>query len=382
MSPRRRRVLAGVGTAATAGTALLDQTWFAEQATFEPRTAGWTTLGGGPGRRRHAPDASPPTAEATRRWAVTPPTEVDRTRLAVADGAAYLLDRGGVTAFDAADGTRLWRVAGRPNTTVPVPTVVAAGDTVIVPAGDRTLGVDAERGTTRWVRTAPERFGSSVVVGGTLVGRGENAMVAVATETGYRHERLGPRAVPVAFADGRLFACPDDERIAAYDRRGERLWRTRVDAKFGTPDGVAATGDRIVVGANPAVALDAADGNERWRREVPETDETFTARPATDGDRVYLDVPSADESVVLDAATGAVVWRADRSLGTPTVAGDVVYWAGDWITVTRATTGERVGRFGGDTGDPFSVVAAVGDRLYAARHGGPDRPALVAWGEP
>jgi len=114
------------------------------------------------------------------------------------------------------------------------------------------------------------------------------------------------------------------ESLFAFDAEtGDRLW-TALDND--EPEGVTVADDVAYTASRDrdlVVALDAATGDERWRRSI--TGIRITT-PAVSGNSVYV---ASDSSVVrLDAGTGDTVWEIepDEAVRTaPTVGEDLVF---------------------------------------------------------
>ncbi|MFC6736779.1 PQQ-binding-like beta-propeller repeat protein, partial [Halolamina salina] len=74
---------------------------------------------------------------------------------------------------------------------------------------------------------------------------------------------------------GARLALSDGETVHGIDRdTGEKQWSTDLDS----PDRPAVVGDSVLVGADGVVALDLADGSERWR-----IDDVSAAMPLGNG---------------------------------------------------------------------------------------------------
>jgi outer membrane protein assembly factor BamB len=186
-------------------------------------------------------------------------------------------------------------------------------------------------------------------------------------------------------------------RAAALDvRDGHVLWDVPIDSA-GIRFTIAADGASLYVGtrARHLVALDAATGAERWRRDFGATAGVL-AGAATDGATVFVSgsravAPCAfclEEFTAAVAATdGSVVWQhlegdsASDAAAAPTLAGDLLVTSGlahgvvARVRQTGATRWRVTGaeRYSAMTSPPLvlgdTVVIGDGPILYAVRLG-------------
>ncbi|PSL06033.1 3',5'-cyclic AMP phosphodiesterase CpdA [Haloactinopolyspora alba] len=140
----------------------------------------------------------------------------------------------------------------------------------------------------------------------------------------------------------------------------------------GSVQGALAERDGVVVAGSTGgevAAFDAADGRERWRRELG----PVYRGAAYTADGAVLVVPSADHRLTaLDAVTGEPVW--DRDLGAPVLStplvttlgstAAVVVSAGRTLSALAAADGGEL--WSADLGGFFAGRAACdGERVYA-----------------
>ncbi len=134
-----------------------------------------------------------------------------------------------------------------------------------------------------------------------------------------RH-RVGSYANPTPLFDGeRVLAWFGSQGLHAFDFDGEPLWSLDLGgvATLGMGVGVSpllVPSEGLVVVLNDAsdkgsfiAAVDAATGAVRWRKE--RTQPVGWASPILVGDRIVT--AGTDDVVAYDAATGAEVWRAE-----------------------------------------------------------------------
>lgn len=207
-----------------------------------------------------------------------------------------------------------------------------------------------------WSHTTGLTAGPVIRDDAVVVGSGlrNQSLFAFDRETGERRWRapIGDdieRAIAVG--NGTVYAAADG--VYAFDAdTGDREWT----APVGANRGVALDGETVYAsagGGGPVVALDAADGDQRWSRDV----HTLTAPTASDG-HVYV-VDNSD-LVALDADTGDTEWTEgiDRAGSPPTVADGTVFVTtrGD-LFAHDAATGEREWRLAGTFRGTDAAVA-------------------------
>jgi outer membrane protein assembly factor BamB len=113
--------------------------------------------------------------------------------------------------------------------------------------------------------------------------------------------------------------------IALSDSDGREIWSARVgptwDDEYGGPRGTPAVSDGMVYAVGTEgdlVAVDAATGQERWRRNFGRdfggqmmSSWKFAESPLIDGDRIVV-TPGGSNAIMvaLDKRTGKDIWRA------------------------------------------------------------------------
>ncbi len=169
-----------------------------------------------------------------------------------------------------------------------------------------------------------------------------------------------------AVASGTVYVGGTDGSITALRAdTGEKRWTVTADSYApelyvgGVEGSPAVTDGKLLVATDACVvALDAATGAVRWRREFPAAGE-----PTVSGERLYV-VDTDAVTVALDTASGETVWRTEfeASIDTgnrvaPAVAGGRVFLGTtDCLVALDAETGERRWQFPVDFPRPPSVA--------------------------
>ncbi|WP_157751211.1 outer membrane protein assembly factor BamB family protein [Actinoplanes derwentensis] len=308
-----------------------------------PPPASWGHDGYGPGNTRYNPAETVINAGSVNRlklrWTVTPAPgrpgcqpAPDAPR-AVGD-RVYLLEAGGVAAYQAATGKRLWRNTGFSQITAGP---IVAGGLVLVAttscesASDydgSLVALDAATGAQRWRRTAAWTIDTAVTDAGTVATSGACGTCDDARHgaTAYRLEDGIPLwthsnevlAGPVS-AGGTILLRRTAGRPGTWAGRittGKPVWGTDL-----TPTAVAANpdGTQFYLRSDTGLAAHAAtDGRRLWL--VPKE----AGDLAADGRRVY--VASAGRVNTYHAATGRLLWtRALAAPRAPVRAGGLLY---------------------------------------------------------
>lgn len=142
-------------------------------------------------------------------------------------------------------------------------------------------------------------------------------------------KNLGAGFSSVAVTGGRIYTMGDrsgaQHLIALSDSDGREIWSVRIgpvwDDEYAGPRGTPAVSDGMVYALGTEgdlVAVDAASGRERWRRNFERDFDgrmmsswKYAESPLVDGDRVIV-TPGGREAVMvaLDKRTGRDIWRA------------------------------------------------------------------------
>jgi outer membrane protein assembly factor BamB len=405
---RRRQVLAAGALALSTGVAGCSERTPPPAEPFDRPTDRWPSPGYDPANTGHAPTAPGPGEERwrTNRRATDPPlfgvlsTPVvdDHVYVAGLAGPFFRPDRArehtlALAALDRTTGESVWTLgfdgglSGAP---------VLVGSTLVVGGYDGDLHGIATTGQRRWRVELDGRSGTPTPYGDRVyVADGDGSLHAVSAggERLWRArreglvDRLGERLLgdddslsvgsPAADERGVYTTVASSSQagegvvLLAYDHAGDQRWRRYFeDAAARQVRGpTVADGTVYAVVGDTVVALDAADGGERWRfvtgYETP-------GPPATDGDRLYV---GAKNLYALDPATGTERWRvvneavrSDRSWrrGLPYVARPVV---ADGAVHLRAgafdaATGQRLW---GDDADAWLSEGNYVDEEFAYR---------------
>jgi outer membrane protein assembly factor BamB len=272
------------------------------------------------------------------RMFMTAPTVSDGT---VVFGTELPGGRGGVIAFDAADGTRRWRFPRRGPFTprighpLAVPTV-HRGTVYVGGGGGRAVltALDLADGSVQW-RTDLGDGGVTppAVDGDRLFVQRSGELLALESGDGsivWRSHAGGP-ALPPTSTDERVFGTASETGIEAWDSStGRRQWR--YDGTTDEPLSLATDGTDVAVSTLDGVhLLDAETGRARWRKSVGRLRGTL----GSDGNgparlrgcllspaALYLAVDGG--FAVLDRDDGSVRWHVEfprKSIGDAGVSG-------------------------------------------------------------
>nr|WP_206442498.1 PQQ-binding-like beta-propeller repeat protein [Streptomyces boncukensis] len=217
----------------------------------------------------------------------------------ILDGAVYMWGDGRLYALEARTGTEQWSYpVGDASATGGVPVRVTAGDdgAVYVSAGSRVFALDAATGAERWRFDAPAAF------------------------------LCPPAHVPgPAVTGGGIYLADYLGTVYALDAgNGHDRWRIATEARHSTEPVVAADG-LVHLGSGSAVyTLDAVSGTPRWRFA---TGADVVGAPVVADGRVHFG--SADHCLyTVDAVGGQLRWKlatGGEITGSPVTAGGVVY---------------------------------------------------------
>jgi outer membrane protein assembly factor BamB len=304
----------------------------------------------------------------------------------VVGGIVYIgSDEGGVHAFDADSGAKLWTAP----TNGPVLSSPAVWGGLVFAitfgTGGQLLAFDAATGAKKWKRKLGFSSSSPLVADGVVYVGAEQTLLAFDALTGSPiwRSRLSDSSSSSPTLAGQVLYVGVNHRLVALDAAtGGLLWS-------------APTGGEIV--ATPAVvqgvayvgsfddhlyAFDAASGDVLWK--APTGDDVY-ASAAVGGGVVYVMSIWERTMFAFDASTGAERWHtllASSSASSPSLANGVVYiGAVETLYALRARTGEILwtGATGGTIGSSPTVVngsvfvgSADDGALYSFALPGPD----------
>ncbi|WP_030191123.1 MULTISPECIES: outer membrane protein assembly factor BamB family protein, partial [Streptomyces] len=250
---------------------------------------------------------------------------------------------GGVQAWEAATGERLWETGGVQTDfeTADLGPVAHEG-TVFVWADGRLKALEARTGAERWSYPV----GDAVSCGGVPV-----------------------RLLPAP--DGAVYVTAGTRVLAIDIARGEVRWHFEAPAAFLSPPayapGPAVTGGGIYLAdyLGTVYALDAADGRDRWRIATEARQSTEPVLVA-DG-AVHLG--SGKALYTLDAVTGTPRWRFQAGgevIGAPVVAdGRVHFGSADHCLYTLDAMGGQLRWKLATGGEITGTPVASGGVVYA-----------------
>ncbi|MET9482148.1 PQQ-binding-like beta-propeller repeat protein [Streptomyces sp. NPDC006638] len=259
---------------------------------------------------------------------------------------------GGIQAWDAADGRKLWERSGA-QTDFETPEAGPAifDDTVYVWQDARLRALDARSGAERWSYPV----GDAASCGGVPV-------------------RVRPAP------DGRLYVSAGTRVLAIDIVSGRVYWHFEAPAVFLSPPafapGPAVTGGGVYLAdyLGTVYALDAANGKDRWRIAT-ESRQSIEPVLVADGN---VHVGSGSALYTLDAVTGTPKWRfaaGGEVIGAPVVAeGRLHFGSADHVLYTLDASGGQLRwklATGGEiTGSPVArrgvVYACSKDRCVYA----------------
>ncbi|GID97856.1 hypothetical protein Adi01nite_72680 [Amorphoplanes digitatis] len=338
---------------------------------------GWTHDGFGPGNTGYNAAESVVNAGTVKklklRWRATPRPGTDgcleQTTPVVADGRMFMVDGGGVGAYDVRTGRRLWSDTAVMREMVHRTMTVAGG--LLITTGYSCYGVsdpsghivalDAKTGAVRWKLLEGSATESVVADSGMLVSYSVCEVCSSHRISGYRAGdgtevwgREGVLASPVS-AGGRLLVTGTEKgSFAVAATTGEVLWRSGI--RWSVLASNPASDQFYVRGPDRRLAaLNASNGTVLW--SVPSAE----GQVAADGRRVYV---SRDDGVTAyDAVTGRRLWhRAGVPVSRPVRAGGLLYVAGG---ILSAADGSLVMSATYSSAEHHAVV--VGGRVFRVK---------------
>jgi len=310
-------------------------------------TPGWTHDGYGPGNTGYNAAESAVSSSTVKKlrlkWRAIPQPGTDgcqeQTIPVVADGRMFMIDGGGVGAYDFKTGRRLWS-----NTTVMEDmvhrTMTVAGGLVITtgyscygvsdPSG-HIVALDVKTGKVRWSLLEGSATESVLAGSGMLVSYSVCEVCSSYWVSGYRASdgaytwgQEGVLSSPVSAGGRLLLTGTDTGSFAVAATTGKVLWRSGVSWSVLASN---PAGDQFYVRGpeGQLAALNASTGKVLW--SMP----SAAGRLSADGRRVYV---SLDDAITAyDAADGRQLWRrAGAPDSRPIRAGGLLYVAGSILS--------------------------------------------------
>ncbi|SDQ20480.1 outer membrane protein assembly factor BamB family protein [Natronobacterium texcoconense] len=380
--PSRRELLLGVGAASTAAVA-----GCLGSRTDEPGTDddyAWTTVGADLRNSRTISDGAAPRDDPDVEWSVDLESGMATGEPIVTDDTVLVNTGRDVVAFDRETRERRWSInpENEPYSYYGSPTVF--DDTAYVPERETLTARNLETGEVDWSFDL-ERIisNSSLTVTDTDDGRvyvaGGNTVHALDAESGeelWEQELLGIASYVIAkYADWLFVATRGGELYRINRWEGRIEWRRTIEAGISSAPIVLTSSDRrvghgvAVAGGDGSVTYFDLSGKREWRTEL----HAFGNDGLAIGHRTVF-ARSGSTLYALDANDGDERWRVDvgrSSRNPPIIVGDTVYVGGDRLRAfdVGGGYGIRSLRIGGKrfererTGDVNYVTAADG-RLF------------------
>ena len=357
-------LLAGVGSASLPTPA-------------QAATPGWTHDGYGPGNTGYNAAESVVNSGTIKKlklkWRAVPQPGTDgcqeQTTPVVADGRMFMIDGGGVGAYDFKTGRRLWS-----NPTVMEDlvhrTMTVTGGLVITtgywcygvsdPSG-HIVALDAETGKVRWSLLEGSATESVLADSGMLVSYSVCEVCSSYWVSGYRASdgayvwgQEGVLSSPVSAGGRLLLTGTEMGSFAVAATTGKLLWRSGVawSVLASNP-----SGDQFYVRGPEGrlAALKAATGKVLW--SMP----SAAGQLSADGRRVYVSHEGA--ITAYDAADGRQLWRrAGVPDSRPIRAGGLLYVAG---SILSPVNGSLV--MSATYSSPYHHAVVVGGRVLRVK---------------
>lgn len=234
------------------------------------------------------------------------------------------------------------------------------------------LRLDLVTGAIAWKANAPDSFATPlltpelVIVAGTGddAGARRTPVQAFERSTGkrrwqYRFPGAGNTLASPHLVDGVVYVAAREGHVAALDAAtGAARWESKAKMGCCGVNALAVGADVVVVAEfDGLVALDAADGHERWRYLMP-VSRLLAERPMIVGGRVMA-FDGGGYVQAIDAQTGALLWERLTPRGDVGGAMDAM-----------ATDGQRVYALNGASRPALSALdLATGETLWTIRPG-------------
>lgn len=246
--------------------------------------------------------------------------------------------------------------------------VAVADGIAVTVAPDAVIAVDATTGTERWrIDRAP-----GPPVPPAIVGEGADASAVFVEGFGPNPPTAATGATPTPTPADDPDASGEVDLVAVAVADGQERWRA--DLPSPSRSGVAASDDAVYVGGNDGsvTAVDAATGQLRWTQPVGGS---VLGPPSVAGDLVVVsaagDAETAFVTAALEPVDGSVAWRyepaAATNLGGGTATADgLAYVALDDRTVRAVDLGDGAERWVARLNwivSPLSAPAVAADHV-------------------
>jgi outer membrane protein assembly factor BamB len=307
------------------------------------------------------------------------------------DQRLYVAGVGGrVGAYDARDGSRLWRT----ETGLALSGGVGGGEGLIVVGAStgELVALDRETGAEQWrTRLSSEVLAVAGVQLGVVVARTNDGRVhglsAVGGESRWEVGRSTPAlslrgaSVPLLLGGVAIVGFDNGKVLAIETGSGRPRWETTIAVPSGRSElerMVDVDGAQAVFGETlyavsfqgRMAAVETQQGRIRWARDF-----SSYAGLAADADTLF--VSAADGSVLgIDRASGAALWKQDallrRRLTAPRIVGDYVVVADfeGWLHFLARGDGRIVARRQVDAEGVLAPPLVDGERLYVLGEAG------------
>ncbi len=289
----------------------------------------------------------------------------------IVDGRAFTLDTDStVTAFDIANGERIWSASVRPenedDAVIGGGVSYSAGVLYVTNGYDEVLAMSPEDGTVKWRRPlpAPARAAPTIMNGRVFVTTLDNRVLAIDNETGttmWEHAALAENAgligaaspaanhdivVPV-FSSGEIFALRIENGSVAWSDNLSAVRSYGGLSSLSDITGLPVLDKGLIFAVSFSgrlVAIDERTGSRAWQREVSSAHTPWVA-----GNHIFI-TSSDNKLVALGRDNGAIRWVTDLNRGEK----DDSLWTGPVLAGGRLIVMNGKGRaaeYAPDTGE-------------------------------
>jgi outer membrane protein assembly factor BamB len=323
-----------------------------------------------------------PSGQPTILWDQPVDGPISNNQPAIVGGVAYVADgNGGVSTFDAADGTPGWAVQLPSN--INTSPAVADGLVIVAEADGTIVALDAATGVSRWTAHTVGTVRSSPAIANGVAYLGDDAGFLYAFDVASGNEPWQPFFAggditrSPAVADGLVFVGAGGGLLSAIDvTTGTRRWQTPLGpGQVPTPavrDGLvmASSGADDPEAPHTLFAVDEQSGTIRGSWPSPSGQDLYVG--AFDDGLVLVE--SQDDSVyAVNVESGGTVltrrWAFETGgpVGSASaIAAGVAYIAGGDRVVYAVDEQTGALRWKVEVSGQPGAIAVVGDRVYVA----------------